>query len=87
MVITNDITEYSMVIFPAAFIFSAYEGDPALNHMLAWYKVISVIIQSKFLGIIFVKIIKYTFLKILYSHYLSRCCHDFVKISTFKLLP
>ena len=38
----------SMVIFPGAFIFSAYEGDSALNHMLTWYKVISVIGQSKF---------------------------------------
>ena len=39
---------YSIVIFPAAFIFPAYEGDSALNHMLMWYKVVSVIGQSKF---------------------------------------
>ena len=32
-----------MVTFPAAFIFPAYEGDSALNHMLTRYKVISVI--------------------------------------------
>ncbi len=45
---TNDIAlhniprskQYSMVIFPAAFIFLAYEGYSALNHMLTWYKVI-----------------------------------------------
>ena len=33
---------------PAAFILHAYEGDSPLNHMLTWYKVISVIGQSKF---------------------------------------
>ena len=39
---------YSMVIFPAAFIFLAYKVDSALYHMLTCYKVISVIGQSKF---------------------------------------
>ncbi len=55
VVTTNDISPhiprskpYSLVIFPAAFIFHAYKGDSALNHMLTWYKVISVIGQSKF---------------------------------------
>ena len=45
----NDVPwSYSMVIFPAAFTFPAYESDSALNHMLTWYKVISVTGQSKF---------------------------------------
>ena len=51
VVTTNDIPRskpYTMVIFPVAFIFSAYEEDSALNHMLTWYKVISAIGQSKF---------------------------------------
>ena len=37
---------YSMVIFPATFIFPTCEGDSALNHMLMWYRVICVIGQS-----------------------------------------
>ena len=51
VVTTNDIPPhiprskpYSMVIFPDAFIFPAYESDSALNelnHMLTWYKVLS----------------------------------------------
>ncbi len=39
---------YTMVIFLAVLIYHAYEEDSALNHMLTWYKVISVIRQSKF---------------------------------------
>ena len=44
VVTTNDITPhiprskpYTLVIFPAAFIYHAYEEDSALNHMLTWY--------------------------------------------------
>ena len=55
VVTTNDILPhiprskpYTMVIFPAAFIYHAYEEDSGLNRMLKWYKVISVIGQSKF---------------------------------------
>ena len=57
LVTTNDIlpnifhakpyTMLTMVIFPVAFIFHAYEEDSALNHMLTWYKVISVIEHSE----------------------------------------
>ncbi len=39
---------YTMVIFPAAFIYHADEEDSALNHMLKWYKVISVTGQPNF---------------------------------------
>ncbi len=40
---------YIFIIYiHGAIIYHAYEDDSALNHLLTWYKVISVIVQSKF---------------------------------------
>ena len=48
VVTTNDIPHRIPRSKPAASIYHAYEEDSALNHMLTWHKVTSVIAQSKF---------------------------------------